>query len=108
VLAAVVHYLASEYKWNIGYIMSLTRPQIRMMMDGANYIHEQSESRIAKTHPPRQPSAPGAPNVPEMKTTKNNQIKPDQIDSILSMPGLKMSEKSLKKLQYLREKHSKE
>lgn len=90
--------LAEKYGWTIEYVMNLTRGQIKAIMDGELELVEYRE-KLKKNKSGVSPS-PGK----DGGTTGTG----DSIYEIMSMPGMKISEKTKKVLMKIRNKKMKE
>ncbi len=94
-LKAQVHLLAEKYGWTIEYIMALTRTQLKSLLDGESEMLDLKES---------QSKNPSMSNKKSKVTTG----KGDSIYEIMSMPGMKITEKTKKALMKIREKKIKQ
>lgn len=96
-LKAQVHLLAEKYGWTIEYVMKLTRKQVKSMLDGELELIEFREKH-------KQGDSSTVGKSSDTTTTG----KGDSIYEIMSMPGMKISEKTKKMLMKIRNKKLKE
>lgn len=94
----MVHLLAEKYKWTIEYIMNLSMRQIKSLIEGERLILEIRDRNKDGKQP---------------YTFQNNQPanfadKKNNVYDILSIPGVKMSDKAKKILNKIQQKKNKE
>ena len=89
--------LASEYGWNIEYIMNLTRPQINALVDGMDEINKKKDSKTTSS---------GDDAIKDIKINKDGKANIDTLLSLFTLPGTKITNKAQEMLKNIKEKES--